>query len=195
MFKLRPVTRILGLAFVTTVATKSPALTPEEQAALREEARQLTEQARAQEAQADTQRELAMEIFIAEFKKADGLDDQADAKKVVALQKWLQVGADKVAKATDVRESARSVLLVAYQFGVLAALADEQAGNERFRAESQRAAAAALLANNADAETSAAAKELNKQADKDERDAEGYENDAAKLRERADRSSQRADAL
>jgi hypothetical protein len=52
-----------------------------------------------------------------------------------------------------------------------------------------------LLANNPDAETIAVAKELNKQADKDDRDAEGYENEAARLRERADRANQRAEAL
>ena len=59
----------------------------------------------------------------------------------------------------------------------------------------QRDAAAALLANNPDAETIAIADELDKQADKDDRDAEGYENEAAKLRERADRTNQRAEAL
>jgi hypothetical protein len=195
MFKLRSVSMVLGLALVATVATKSSAVTPAEEAALREEARQLTEQARAQEAQADAGRETAKEIFIAEFKKADGVDDQADFKKVAALQKWLQAGAHKEAKASGLRESARSLLLAAYQFGVLAALADEQVQNERSRAGWQREAAEALLANNPDAETIAIAKELDRQADKDDRDADGYENEAENLRERADRTNQRAEAL
>ena len=195
MFTLRPVTTVLWLVLVTTVATTSSALTPEEEAALREEARQLTEQARAQEAQADAARDTAQQIFIAEFKKADGVDDQADTKKVAALQKWLQVGDHKVAKAVGLRESARSILLTAYRLGVLAALVDEEVTNERSRAQRQRDAAAALLANNPDAETVAVADELDRQADKDDRDAEGYENEAENLRQRADRANQRVDAL
>lgn len=195
MFKLLSVTMVLGLAFVAIVASTSSAYTPEEQAAFREEARQLTEQARAQEAQAETGRDLAQQIFIAEYKKADGVDDQADFKKITALQKWLQAGAHKHAKASGLRETAHSLILAAYRFGVLAALVDEQAQNERSRATWQRQAADALLANDPDPEASAIADELNRQAEKDDHDAEGYENEAENLRERADRTHARAAAL
>lgn len=195
MLTLRSVTTVLGLALVAAVATTSSALTPEEEAALREEARQLTEQARAQEAQADAARETAQQIFISEFKKADGLDDQADSKKVAALQRWLLVGESEAAKAVGLRESARSILLRAYRLGVLASLVDEEATNERFRAQLHRAAAATLLANNPDAEAVAVADKLDRLADKHDRDAEGYENEAEDLRERADSATRRADAL
>jgi hypothetical protein len=195
MFKLLSVTMVLGLALVAIVASTASAYTPEEQAAFREEARQLTEQARAQEAQAETARDLAQQIFIAEYKKADGVDDQADFKKITALQKWLQAGAHKHAKASGLRETALSLILAAYRFGVLAALVDEQAQNERSRATWQRQAADALLANDPDPEASAIADELNRQAAKDDRDAAGSESEAENLRERADRTNARAAAL
>jgi len=195
MHTLRSVAAVLGLALLLTVATTSFALTPDEEAALREEARQLTEQARNQEAQADAGRELALQIFIAEFKKADGLDDQADTKKIAALQKWLQVGDFKLAKAVRLRESARALLLAAYRFGVLAALIDEEAINERFRAQVHRAAADALLANNPDADAVAVAGQLDGRARAHDSDAKGYESEADDLRDQADRANLRADKL
>jgi hypothetical protein len=186
---------VFGFVVAATVASDSLALTPEEQAALREEARRLMEQARAQHAQADLQRVLALQIFVAEFKKADGVEDQADFKMVTALQKWLQAGAVKEARASGLWESGRSLLWVAYQAEVVAALLDEQAKSERDRAQWQRDQAEALLAGAPDAEAIAVAEELLRLADKDDREGMGYENDADRSRDQADRKNQRAAAL
>lgn len=182
----------LGLAVVATVALGA---TPEEQAAFREEARRLTEQAHAQQQQADTQYELSQQIFISEYKKADGVDDQADAKLMVAFQRWLQGGAKDHAKASLLRESARSLLLAAYDSGVLAALLDERAQSERSRTLQLRENAEELLASSQDAETMAIVMELDRQADKNDRDAQGYEKQAARLGQQAERTTERAGAL
>jgi hypothetical protein len=186
---------VFGFVVAATVASDSLALTPEEQAALREEARRLMEQARAQHAQADLQRVLALQIFVAEFKKSDGVEDQADFKMVTALQKWLQAGAVKEARASGLWESGRSLLWVAYQAEVVAALLDEQAKSERDRAQWQRDQAEALLAGAPDAEAIAVAEELLRLADRDDREGMGYENDADRSRDQADRKNQRAAAL
>jgi hypothetical protein len=192
MLKLRSLVIAVGLTIIGSVSTNANAATPAE---LKEEARRLNEEARALEARADAQREQAKQIFIAEFKKADGLDDQADPKKVQALQKYLQASAFKEARAMSLREQARALLISSFNFGLRAAIADEQASNERQRAKQQREAAKALLAGNPDAETKQVAAELNKQADEDDRDGKEYESQAKDLRGRQDSTKKRADAL
>lgn len=195
MVRLRVVSVLLGLALVATTAGVAAALTPEQEAALRAQAISLTEAARALEASADISRENAAVALALEFSKADGLEDQADFKRISALGDWLQLGDVKQVKASELRESARALLVDAFQYGVLAVLADMRAENERARAGWQRTTAAALLASGSDAATLAAAKALNKEAERDDKDAAGYEKEADRLRDRAERTNLRVAAL
>lgn len=185
----------VALSLVVASAASSFALTPEEEAALRDEARALTEQARFQEQQAESAREIAQMIFFAELKKADSQDDQATVKKVVAFQKWLQAGADREARAAVLWDSARPHFFAAYQLGIAAAFIEELAENQSARAEQQRTAADSLLAGSQDEETAAVARDLRRQADKDEREGEAYANEAERLHEQAARKNERAAAI
>jgi hypothetical protein len=166
MITRRSVSIVLGLALAVTVAGVVAALTPEEQAALRAEAINLNEQARGLEQSADISREQAAVALFLEFRKSDGVEDQGDFKRITALQKWIQLGDAKQMKASDLRESARALLIDAFQTRLLAFLADTRAENERARAGWQRDAAAALLAAGADAGAIAAATALNKEAER-----------------------------
>jgi hypothetical protein len=195
MFRAPSIVNALASAVVVAVTAVASAATPEEEAAFREEARRLTEQARGLEQSAAVQRDNAMTAFILEFKKADGLDDQATAVKVRALQRWLQAGADDQVKAVALRETARSLVLSAYQSVALALLADEEVANQGLRGSELHDAAASLLAGTPDAETTRVARELDRLGDKDEREGRSFENQAARLRETAERTLQRAEAL
>ncbi len=182
----------LGVMLAFGVAHQSFALTPEEEAALRQEAKALTEQARVLQSQADDARESALGNFFFALSNAGGLEDQAHARDVGALQKWLQVGADREARASSFWESGRSLLLSAYQYDVLVAVNDLLADSERVRVGQQRGAAQALLASGTDKETVAAAKELDRQADKDAREALALERHAAQLRDQSAQRKERA---
>ena len=88
MVRLRVVSVFLGLALVTTTACVAAALTPEQEAALRAQAISLTEAARGLEASADQARENAAVALALEFNKADGLEDQADFKRISGFVVW-----------------------------------------------------------------------------------------------------------
>jgi hypothetical protein len=193
MRTLRPVIIVLGLVLVA--GGTAYAATPEEQAVFREDARKLTEQVRGLEGQADAGLEQAKQIYLAEFRKVDALEDQADLREVMAYQKWLQGAAPKKAQASLLHESARALLLEAHEFGVRAAIADIRAESARSRETQFRAGAAALLAGSTDAETRSIAREMTQQANTEAREANALENEAEALLRREEYTKQRADAL
>ncbi len=193
MRTLRPVILVLGLVLIA--GGTAYAATPEEQAAYRAQARALTEQARSFDQQSFISLDLASQIFLAEFRKVDALQDQADNRRVTAYQKWLQGGAPKQAQASLLRQSARSLQLEASNIGTSAALTDIRAASPRARANQYRAGAEALLAGTPDAETKAIARELNQQAVAEDREAKRLENESKALRKKQESTTKRADSL
>jgi hypothetical protein len=193
MRTLRPVIIVIGLVLVA--GGTAYAATPEEQAAFREEARKLTEQVRGLEGQADTGLEQTGQIYLAEFRKVDGLEDQADLREVTAYQWWLQGGAPKKAQASLFHESARALQLEAFDFGVRAEIAAIRAESARFREARFRAGAETLLAGAPDAEARAVAREMTQQANAEAREANSLENESEVLLRRQASTNERANVL
>jgi hypothetical protein len=193
MRTLRPVIIVLGLVLVA--GGTAYAATPEEQAVFREDARKLTEQVRGLEGQADTALEQTKQIYLAELRKVDGLEDQADLREVVAYQKWLQGAAPKKAQASLLHESARALLLEAHELGLRAEIVKIRAASARARESHFRTGAAAVLASGTDAETRSIAREMTQQANSETREANALENEAETLLRREENTKQRADAL
>jgi hypothetical protein len=193
MRTLRPVIIVLGLVLIA--GGTAYAATPEEQAIFRAEAQALTEQTRGLEQQADTSRAQAKGSFLSSLAGADGLEDQANAREIGAYQRWLQGGAPKKAQANLLRESARALRLEAYDLGVQSGSTDFRAANARSRAAQFRAAAEALLASGADAETKAIAKDMTQQAAAEDRDGKRLESESASLLRKKASLEKRADAI
>jgi hypothetical protein len=193
MRTIRPIMIVLGLVLIA--GGTAYAATPAEQAAYRAEAKALSEQARGLDQQANTGLGLTGQIYLAEFRKVDALQDQADTRRVLAYQKWIQGAAPKQAQASLYRESARSLQLEAFDFGARAGILDIRAASARSREARFRAAAAALLASGSDAETKAVARDMTQQASAEARDANSLENESASLLRRQVSTKKRADAL
>jgi hypothetical protein len=155
----------------------------------------LTEQGQSLQGQADTALENAKQSYVFGLTGADGLEDQADVRQIFAYQKWLQGGAPKKAQANLLRESARSVQLDAYELGVRAELTDLRAESARSRERQFHAAAEALLASGADAETRSIARDMHQQGDAEGRRANVLENESATLLRRQESTEERADRL
>jgi hypothetical protein len=184
---------VLGLILIA--GGTAYAATPEEQAAFRAEAQLLSTDARGLDQLAIPSLEQSKVIYLNELKKADGFQDQADTRRMLAYQKWFQGAAPKKAQASLYREDARSLQLEAYDYGVRAAIIDMRAQSARAREGNLRAAAAALLVGTPDAETRAVARELNTQASAEGRDANSLENESEGLVRRQVSTLKRADAL
>ncbi len=192
MRTIRPVMIVLGLVLIA--GGTAYAATPEEQAVFREDARKLTEHARSQEQQVDGALVTSKLIFISEFKKADGVQDQADVKLAMAYQKWFQGKAPKKAQASLLRESARGLQLEAFELGVRAVIIDQRAGSARAREGLYRTAAAALL-DSSDPDDTAVSKEMTQQANAEGRDAKSLENESKSLIRQQASTNKRADSL
>ena len=193
MRTIRPIMIVLGLVLIA--GGTAYAATPEEQAAFRAEARPLSEQARSLDQQSAAAMEQTKQIYLHEFRKAINLADQADVRRTLAYQKWLQGAAPKKGQAELLRQSARSLQFEAFDFGVRAGVLVEQVKSARGRETRYRALAAALLAGSPDAETKAVARELTQQAGAEARDANALENESESLLRRQESTNKRADAL